>query len=107
MVKENKGVKGLGMATSLTYFTCWLLTTLYCNLCLPKIRKALRWPGKEIFHRWGQYLKISLPTSVVICANGWAYQLMILIAGLIGVTPQAAQTIITTVSSILSQIPGG
>jgi len=90
VVKLEMGVQGLGIATSITYFTCWLLITVYSHFCIPKIRKAFYCPGKESFRHWWQYLKISLPNTVMVCATYWAFQILTLLAGVIGVPEQAA-----------------
>ena len=101
------GVRGIAIATSISQFTSWLLLTIYQHTCLSKIKKALFFPGVEIWRRWNQYLKISLPNSVMVCASWWAFEILTILAGLIGVSEQAAQTLITTLSGLIIQIPSG
>ena len=84
------GVRGIAIATSITYFSAWFLTTIYQHVFIPKIRKAIMCPGREIWRRWNQYLKISLPTAVLICASYWAFNILAVFAGIIGVSELAA-----------------
>ena len=101
VVKLKMGVEGLALATSITHFTCWLLTTIYSSFCIPKIRKAFFCPGREAFRHWCSYLQLSLPTSVMECASWWAFQILSVFAGIIGVTEQAAQTIVATICGLI------
>ena len=101
------GVRGIAIATSISYFSAWLLTTIYHLFFIPKIKKAIMCPGREIWRRWSQYLKISLPTAVLTCASYWAFNILAVFAGIIGVSELAAQTIITTLSAIIIQVPVG
>ena len=43
----------------------------------------------------------------MICALWWAFEILTLLAGMIGVSEQATQTIITTLSALVIQVPLG
>ena len=107
VVYRDMGIRGLGIATSLSYFACWLMTTIYSHLCIPKIRKAFFFPGGESFRNWWKYLKISLPNAVMVCASWWAYEILTFLAGTIGVNELATQTIVASIAGLLIQIPLG
>ena len=51
---------------------------------MPK-RSDLDWEGAKA------YLRIAIPTTIMICLDWWAWELMILISGTFGVDQQAAQ----------------
>ena len=86
VLKLEMGVEGIAVATSITYFTCWLLTTIYSHLCIPKIRKALFCPGSEAFRHWWPYMSLSLANTVMVCSTYWAFQILTVLAGTIGVS---------------------
>ena len=43
----------------------------------------------------------------MVCASWWAFDILSVFAGIIGVSELAAQTIVTTLSSIIIQVPMG
>ena len=63
----------------------FLFTTIYAH-CIPAIRKTLTCPNKDTFLNWGAYLHISLPATVMLLAEGWAFNILGVLAGLISVT---------------------
>jgi len=58
-------------------------------------------PDIESFRGWGEYLKVSLPSTVMICAEWWAFEILTLISGTLGVPEQASQTMIATIGAVL------
>ena len=70
--KLDYGVGGLGYATSITYFSMFLFVNIY-SLCLKDIKEALFWPTRDSFTGWGQYLRIGIPSIIMICAEVWAF----------------------------------
>jgi len=100
------GVKGLGIATLITYFLMFLFTAIYA-LCIKEVRKTLRWPKKSSFKNWGEYLRISMPATVMLLAEGWAFNVLGVLAGLVSVTDQAANTILLMFIAILFMVPMG
>ena len=89
-----------------TYFLMWVLTEIYA-LCLKSISKAIQWPTKDTFLGWSEYMRISLPSTVMLLAEGWAFNVLGVLAGLISVEDQAANTILLMVISIMFMVPMG
>lgn len=84
------GVRGLGLATSLTNMIKIVLLLLYCLLS-PGLRKALVRPTmRDVFSNWGEYLKMAIPATIILCSEYWAEQMITVLAGLLGTTEQAA-----------------
>lgn len=100
------GIKGLGLATSVTNFNLLTITLIYCH-CTPDISRALVMPTKSCFRGWSEYLKVSLPSTVMICAEWWAFEVLTIVSGMISVEAQAVQTIVTSGCAILFEIPLG
>jgi MATE family multidrug resistance protein len=64
-------------------------------------RRALDWEGIK------SYLAISVPSVIMLCLDWWAFEVMILISGLFGVTQQAALIIIMNIAVIFFRISMG
>lgn len=70
-VKWGMEVKGLGIATMITYTSMFVFVTIYSH-CTSKISQALFWPTKDTFTGWNSYLAISIPATIMLIANSWA-----------------------------------
>ena len=106
VTKYDMGVEGLGIATMITYFLMYFFTIIYA-LCIPQIRKAMLCPNKDAFSGWSDYLSISLPATVMLLAEGWAFNVLGIIAGLISVNDQAVNTILLQLIAIMFMVPMG
>ena len=100
------GIRGLGLATSLTNFNLLCFTMVYCK-CSAKIRQALTPLSRDCLRGWSEYLKVSLPSTIMICSEWWAFEILTVISGLISVEAQAVQTVVTSGCAILFEIPLG
>lgn len=54
-----------------------------------------------------EYLGISLPATIMICAEWWGFEILALIAGIIGVAAQASWAIIVTTCAIALMMAKG
>lgn len=97
-------IRGLAMALSVTDFILLSTVMVYGN-CSEKVRPALSMPDRETFSGWGEYLSIALPAAGMICAEWWSFELLTVIAGLLGVTAQASQVILFSVSALIFMPP--
>jgi MATE family multidrug resistance protein len=77
-------IRGLGLASSTKDFVLLLSVMIYAN-CNEQVRPALSLPDSSSFSGWGEYLKISLPGTVMMCAEWWAFELLVLLSGILGV----------------------
>jgi multidrug resistance protein, MATE family len=104
--QREMGLRGLGLAMSITNFNILLIVLVYC-FCYKQISIALRKPDIESFKGWYEYLSIALPSTVIICSEWWAFEILTIISGLISIEAQAVQTIVTSGCAILFEIPLG
>ena len=84
VVYLDLGIRGLAYASSVKDFVLILSVMIYGN-CSEKIRPLLLTPDWDSFRGWGEYLKVSLPSTVMICAQWWAFEVIIVISGTMGV----------------------
>jgi len=61
----------------------------------------------EAFRGWGEYLQVSLPATAMICAEWWAFEALTIMAGILGVTELASQTISLNMLALLFMVPLG
>ena len=84
----------------------FLFTTIYGH-CIPAIKKTIQCPNRDTFVGWGAYLSISLPATVMLLAEGWAFNVLGVLAGLISVNDQAVNTILLMLIAIMFMVPMG
>ena len=77
-------------------------------LSLKNLNKALFWPNKnDCFTKWDEFLALGIPTACMECLEWWAFDILILITGVIGVEEQAANVIIMNIVFDASMIAYG
>ena len=102
----DMGVYGIALAASSKDFALWLSITIY-SFSAKQIRRALAPIDSSAFRGWCTYLKISVPATVMICAEWWAFEVLIVVAGTLGVASLAASTILMSINATLFMIPLG
>ena len=74
---------------------------------IPEIKDAVQWPNKRAFKDIRQYLELGIPSALMVCLEWWAFEVMTLITGYIGVNEQASQVIIINIVAIMYMISLG
>ena len=89
--KCDLGIRGIAIATTIKDGLGILLVSLWGACCSPEISSCLASPflGKDSFRGWCQYLKVSLPSTVMLAADWWAFEILGVMAGTIGVAELA------------------
>ena len=100
------GVEGLGYATTITYFTMVLMITINTYL-IRSISECVFFPTLESFKEWGSYFKLSVPATVMLCAEWWSFEIMVLLSGVLGVTAQAVVVISLNFYTFFFMFPMG
>jgi MATE family multidrug resistance protein len=99
------GFMGAPLATSFSYWLMFILLVAYIRFV--KGREA--WGGWtwECLTGWGPFLKLSIPSLLMITAEWWAFELSSLAASYLSTTDLAAQSIVLTTVSATYTIPFG
>ena len=100
------GINGLVLAAVSKDFTVLFITVIYCY-CKPEIRAVIQPHSCETLRGWSQYLMVSLPATVMVCAEWWAFEFLTVMAGILGVMELSSQTIAFMVIIFLFMIPLG
>ena len=100
------GVTGLGIATAVTYLLMLVIITVN-SLCIPNIRDCIFWPDGDSFRSWSEYFRLSVPATVMICAEWWAFEIVVILSGILGVVEQGSTVILFNVCAQMYMIPLG
>ena len=102
----DMGIIGLGLAMSTKDGVLILMTIIYSN-CSSDVRHILAPFDGEMLKGWGEYLSLSIPATAMLCAEWWAFELLTILAGILGVIELASQTINFSMIALLFMIPLG
>ncbi|KAF8035310.1 hypothetical protein BT93_C1359 [Corymbia citriodora subsp. variegata] len=80
--KSGLGNKGAALANATSYWINVLLLAIYVKNSLSCKRT---WTGfsKEAFHGIHEFLKLAIPSAVMICFEIWSFEMMVLLSGLL------------------------
>ena len=92
MYTLDMGIIGVSLALVIKDFVLFVSITIYGS-CSTVIKARLVPIDMEAFRGWGPYLKVSLPATVMICSATWAEEVIVIVAGNIGVDELASQVI--------------
>ena len=82
-------IVGIALAGLLTHGITLILMTLFTYKD-PEMKDTLIMPDKRTFEDLKSYLAIGLPNVIMLCLDLWAYDLMTIMSGYLGVESQAA-----------------
>ena len=104
--KMDLEIAGVGIAASISNFIIYICLLQYSAM-IPEIQDAIQWPNKRAFRDIGQYLALGIPSALMLCLEWWAFEVMTLITGYIGVDEQASQVIIINIVAIMYMVSLG
>ncbi|XP_030632196.1 multidrug and toxin extrusion protein 1 [Chanos chanos] len=100
------GVPGSAAANSISQFSIMVLLFLY-----------IRWRGlhkdtwggwsMECLQEWDSYMHLAIPSTLMICADWWLYEIGGFLAGLISDVELGAQSIIYQIANTAYMLPTG
>jgi len=88
----NLGLYGIAVAktfASIAYIGMMIAYIQITKCC----EKAIIKPTQDIFYGWSEYLKVALPSLLMICLEWWSYEILNLVSGKIGIVALASNTI--------------
>jgi multidrug resistance protein, MATE family len=84
-----------------------LITVTLLAFRVPRIRKALFMPDSRVFSGWREYLGISVPATIMICAEWWAFELFVVASSYLGVDQLAANVVMQNIAFLMFMFPQG
>jgi multidrug resistance protein, MATE family len=71
------------------------------------IKEAIQMPDKDCLKEWRPYFALSIPTTAMICAEWWYFELLTLTAGYLGVNEQAIMVILINLGGFMWMLAMG
>ncbi|XP_072518701.1 multidrug and toxin extrusion protein 1-like [Salminus brasiliensis] len=100
------GVAGSAAANSISQ--CSLAVFLYVYIRWKGLHKAT-WDGwsRDCLQEWGAFIRLALPSMLMLCVEWWTYEIGGFLAGLISETELGAQSVIYELATIAYMFPLG
>lgn len=91
------------MAINTTYILNFAIQEFYVNVYNRQHFAQFKAPlySKETFENWPTFIKLGIPTTALLCLEWWAFEFIIMFAGVLGVTELAAQVAIMNVNGLI------
>ncbi|KAF8008534.1 hypothetical protein BT93_K2256 [Corymbia citriodora subsp. variegata] len=80
--RSGLGNKGAALANSISYWINVLLMVIYVRIS-PSCKKTWTGFSKEALHGIYAFLKLAIPSAVMICFEMWSFEMMVLLSGLL------------------------
>lgn len=104
--KFDLGIAGLGMANSCCMAVMYFALLNYSNR-VEKLRGVVPWPSTKTFEDLGEFLYMGIPSALMIGLEWWAFEVMTIMSGWIGVSEQAANIVLMNIAAFLFCLPMG
>ncbi|XP_048330181.2 protein DETOXIFICATION 16-like [Ziziphus jujuba] len=78
----NMGYRGAALANSVSYWMNVLLLVLFIKFSA-SCRKSWTGFSKDAFHNIPTFLKLAIPSAVMVCFEIWSFEMMVLLSGLL------------------------
>ncbi|KAF5182774.1 Detoxification-like protein [Thalictrum thalictroides] len=80
--KIGLGNRGAALANSFSYWINVILLALYVNFS-PACKRTWTGFSKEALHDVFNFIKLAVPSAVMVCLEMWSFELMVLLSGLL------------------------
>ena len=100
------GILGLAYATSIFYGVILIAVLSYC-FSSSHFSQSLQRVDSSAFEGWGAYLRISMPVTFMMLSDAWLRQILMIIAGTLGVAHLACYVVINNVSTVMKHLSAG
>lgn len=104
--KFELGIKGLAYATIAKDGILFVAIAIYTR-CTSQVNWILQPIDRDAFRDWGNYLRVSIPSMAMLCSEWWAFEVIFILAGILGVLELGALSICLNVHSLLYRLPLG
>ncbi|KAF5208095.1 Detoxification-like protein [Thalictrum thalictroides] len=80
--KSGLGNKGAALANATSYWINVLLLVLYVNFS-PACKKTWKGFSREALHNVLHFLRLGIPSALMVCLEIWTFEMMVLLSGLL------------------------
>ena len=97
---------GAGIATMITDFLNFALTTLYC-MWNKEVKRSFFFFTKDSFRDLGSYLRVGIPSLTMVCLEWWSFEVLAFMAGHISLQATAAHVVVLNTHVVIIMVPLG
>ena len=72
-IKGDMGIFGLSISMTITNFSMLLIIEIYSLRCIASIRESIFLPDKTSIEGWGEYLKLGVPSMLMVWCEWMAF----------------------------------
>jgi len=101
------GINGLIISTTITFVIQLTVLLIYSTWWLPDLSEAIFLPSLDAFTGWSQYMKLSIPALLMLCSEWWAFEIITLMSGYLGVNEQAVIVVLFNLSELIFLLMAG
>ncbi|XP_034056986.1 multidrug and toxin extrusion protein 1-like isoform X3 [Gymnodraco acuticeps] len=100
------GITGSAAANAISQYS--LAVFLFVYICFRGLHKAT-WDGwsAECLQEWGPFLRLAIPSMLMLCLEWWLYEIAGFLAGIISEVELGAQSIVYQLAVIVYMFPMG
>ncbi|KAJ1394210.1 Multi antimicrobial extrusion protein [Sesbania bispinosa] len=80
--KTGLGNRGAAIANSISYWVNVLILTLYVKFS-PSCAKTWTGFSNEAFHNIPSFMRLAIPSAIMVCLEMWSFEMMVLLSGLL------------------------
>ncbi|XP_051536741.1 multidrug and toxin extrusion protein 1-like [Myxocyprinus asiaticus] len=102
----NMGVTGSAAANSISQITICLLLFAYIRWKKLHVKTWDGWSTASL-QEWGSYMKLAIPSTLMLCFEWWIYEIGGFLAGMLGEVDLAAQHVLLEMGAITYMFPLG
>lgn len=84
-----------------------LATIVGMSISAPAVRATLQRPSARALQRWGEFVSLGVPATLMLISEWWAYEFLTLCASTLGTAEVAAQTVMMQTVYLCYMIPYG
>ncbi|KAL4392407.1 hypothetical protein HN51_013880 [Arachis hypogaea] len=80
--KSGLGNKGAAIANAISYWLNVFILMLYVKFS-PSCLKTWTGFSREAFHNIPSFMRLAIPSAVMVCLESWSFEMMVLLSGLL------------------------
>ncbi|KAL6007397.1 Protein DETOXIFICATION 16 [Asimina triloba] len=103
--KSGLGNKGAALANSISYWVNVLLLALYIKFS-PACKKTWTGFSKEAWHDILNFVRLAIPSAVMVCLEFWAFELLVLLSGLLP-NPKLETSVLSISTRVSNELGAG
>nr|POE93945.1 protein detoxification 16 [Quercus suber] len=103
--KSGLGYRGAALANAISYWINVLLLALYVKFSSSCLKT---WTGfsKEAFHNIFTFLRLAIPSAVMVCLETWSFEMMVLLSGLLP-DPKLQTSVLSISTRVSNELGAG